>query len=181
MKAIGKIMKQKITLEIENNTGVEFEEVARLGKPSDTDWFVYDGQIMQAKDCIGIYPILTPKIDKELEDAKKLIGKWVKFNDRDVVLRVRHIFRDKFSNNILCFDAIGQYQTLGEYYLKDFTPFPMPVWRCCEKDKPKKDGYYPIRRKDNHKDYDTGFYHAHNNSRWDDLSKDFEWLDEGGE
>jgi len=30
-------------------------------------------------------------------------------------------------------------------------------------------------------DNDTGFYHAHNNSRWDDLSKDFEWLDEGGE
>ena len=100
-------MKQKITLEIENDTGVEFEEEARLGVPKEGERYIFDGQIIKCDGGnIGTHLVLTPKVDKELEEAKKLIGKWVKFKDRDVSLKVRHVFRDKFSHNAICFEAV---------------------------------------------------------------------------
>lgn len=63
-------MKQKITLEIENDTGVEFEEVAECSKLRMGEYYVdINGKVqrsdytMEGCKCI----VLTPKVDHELE------------------------------------------------------------------------------------------------------------------
>lgn len=69
------------------------------------------------------------------------------------------------------------------------TPFPIPTWRCCESDKPKEEGEYPIRFKNNPKKYSKATFINNNwHDSWgakiimDIVSRgNVEWLDEGGE
>ena len=121
--------------------------------------------------------------DPELEEAKKLTGKWVVFKDKDVILKVRSVLRDSYSK-ALTFEAISQTGNLAQFYLRDFNPFPLPVWRCCESDKPKKEKRYAVRCK-----HDRGRYNSadYENLKWLDrwgtefcgVESNYEWLDEG--
>lgn len=181
-------MIQKITLEIQNDTGLEFEEAIELRPLRHGDyWFNGHDKIVGPID--GDYGarrhVLTPKIDHELEDAKKLIGKWVRYRDRDIAFKLTDIafkltdvVRDSYSKEIL--GVVLNSIDSEKYYFKDLAPFPLPVWRCCMSDKPKKDGKYIGRRKNAPETY-AGIEHF-NNGSWDNLPwKEcaMEWLDEG--
>jgi len=176
-------MKQDIILQVRNDTGIEFEKEARLGKPSDTDWFVFDGEIMQAKNCLGIYPILTPKIDHELESAKKKfpVGSYFKTDYPDYddfILPVTSVEnRGGLGVNIW---SGKNGRTSIPCPVDRCTPFPLPVWRCCESDKPKKDGTQHVRDKGNH--YIKGVYQYNLETKtWNGMliPSRLEWLDEG--
>ena len=180
-------MKQKITIEIENDTGVEFEEKIEL-RPLRRGDYWFNGCDKIVGPIEGDYGafryVLTPKIDHELEEAKKLIGKWVVFKDKDVILKVRDVLRDSYSK-ALTFEAISQSGNLAQFYLRDFNNFPLPTWRCCEAEKPKKAGEYAMRSKGSKKIF-SGKYSI-TKTLWDWTSvidcpySDYEWLDEGGE
>lgn len=177
-------MKQKIILEIENNTGVEFEERVEF-RPLRRGEYWFNGYDRIAGPIESDYGvcrhILTPKVDHELEEAKKLIGKWVKYKDRDVILKVQSVLRDSYSK-ALTFEAFSQSGNLAQFYLHDFNTFPLPVWRCCESDKPKKEGTRYVRDKENHSIRGVFQYNLKTET-WNGmlvLSR-LEWLDEGGE
>lgn len=121
-------------------------------------------------------------VDAELESAKKLIGKWVIFKTRDVILKVKTIRIDKWSNKIV-FQAEYFLNEPVDFYLEDFNPFPLPTWRCCASDKPKKSGEYAMRSKGSKKIFSGKYSIA--TAFWDWTSvidcpySDYEWLDEG--
>jgi hypothetical protein len=111
-------------------------------------------------------------VDEELEQAKKLIGKWVKIkNYHHHLYLVEYVTRDE--ENKLLIWSNGSW-----YYFKFCTPFPIPVWRCCESDKPKIDKCYPTRLKSDHLEYFLSSYH---NGKWSmaNSPESSEWLDEG--
>lgn len=118
-------------------------------------------------------------VDAELESAKKLIGKWVIFKTRDVILKVKTIRIDKWSNKIV-FQAEYFLNEPVDFYLEDFNPFPLPTWRCCATDKPKdkKEGErYFVRCKFDHRCKNVHKFTGQ--SFILENSLDFEWLDEG--
>lgn len=164
----------KITIEIQNDTGLEFEEVAECSKLRMGEYYVdIDGKVQRSHytivgcKCI----VLTPKIDAELEEAKRLIGKYFSHNNKNHIFIVKNVVR--LHENIYISDGCEH-----DYILHNCTPFPIPVWRCCESDKPKKDGRYFTR------DIDTkGWMKANNfkDGRWSGEYERDEWLDEGGE
>ena len=170
-------MKQKITLQIDNDTGVEFEEQAEFREPKEGDWILQEQTFNMlihktSNDCKYPRIILTPKIDHELEEAKKLIGKWIKCKGDNFAFEVEEVYRDKEDNFIKVYN-----KTLGTYFVSETDPFPLPVWRCCEADKPKVDGIYFTRRKFDSRIKDIDSY---NNGSWTIISKNKrEWLDEG--
>ena len=170
-------MKQKITIEIQNDTGVEFEEVAECNKLRMGQYYVdLDGKVQRSdyniRDCKCI--VLTPKVDHELEEAKRLVGKYVKYKSGDPTLfLVDEVSRSYHGRLIVFFKG-----SLGGVSYEDCQPFFIPVWRCCESDKPKKDGKYFTR------DIDTKGWMKTNdfkNGRWSGEYERDEWLDEGGE
>lgn len=174
-------MKQKITLEIQNDTGVEFEDTIELRPLRHGDyWFNGHDKIVGPID--GDYGahrhVLTPKLDHELESAKKLIGKWVVFKDKDLILKVRDVVRDFYSKE-LTFEALSQWGNPGKYLLRDFNPFPLPTWRCCESDKPKNLGKYYLRRKNGSDKIVTSIAPSGTWAIGYEDASDYEWLDEG--
>lgn len=176
-------MKQKITLEIENDTGVEFEEVAECSKLRMGEYYVdIDGKVQRSDytivgcKCI----VLTPKVDHELEEARKKfpVGSWFRVEDREsTTYKVLVIER-------LCASLIMTSDDGDSHLVDSCTPFPIPTWRCCESDKPKTQGRYYTRRKRDHAERDFDEYCGEN---WEAINPeyisplDYEWLDEGGE
>lgn len=117
-------------------------------------------------------------VDEELEQAKKLIGTWVVFKTRNVILKVKTMRRDNWSKKIV-FEAEYQTNEPVDFYLEDFNPFPLPTWRCCDDERPKKDGRYFIKDMDGKL---VGVANYSVNDGWYDLpgiAKYYGWLDEG--
>lgn len=141
-------MKQKITLEIDNDTGVEFEETMTIDLVNKGQYY-YSTQrqkIARAdRDICVPQIVLTPKIDHELESARKKfpVGSYYKTTSRmkNVFAMVESVERCSETNNIIiCTDAVFVNAITC-------TTFPLPTWRCCESDKPKRDGSYLTREK----------------------------------
>ena len=172
-------MIQKITLEIQNDTGVEFEDTTKWDCPKEGEYFINSRHKIEKSDRFSscYHFVLTPKVDHELEEAKKLIGTWVVFKDKDFILKVRDVVRNFYSNE-LTFEALSQWGNPGQYLLRDVNPFPLPRWRCFDSDKPERSGYYYLRSKDRQYKKLAEYNPAHN---WYGLGKatDYEWLDEG--
>lgn len=181
-------MKQKITLEIQNDTGVEFEEVAEWRTVREGEYFysLNTREVTISPANMGGYPpaiVLTPKIDHELESAKKKfpVGSYFKTDYPDYddfILPVTSVEnRGGLGVNIW---SGKNGNTSIPCPVERCTPFPLPTWRCCASDKPKKDGKYIGRRKNAPETY-AGIEHF-NNGSWDNLPwKEcaMEWLDEG--
>lgn len=171
-------MKQKITLEIQNDTGVEFEEVAECSKLRMGEYYVdIDGKVQRSDySIVGCKCIvLTPKIDHELEEAKRLVGKYVKYKSGDPTLfLVDEVSRSYHGRLIVFFKG-----SPSSVSYEDCQPFPIPTWRCCDHERPRKDGRYFF------KDIDGKFLGVANysvNDGWYDLpgiAKCHGWLDEG--
>ena len=115
-------------------------------------------------------------VDTELEEAKKLIGKWVRYKDRDIAFKLTDVVRDSYSKEIL--GVVLNSIDSEKYYFKDLAPFPLPRWRCFDSEKPERSGYYYLRSKDRQYKKLAEYHPAHN---WYGLGKatDYEWLDEG--
>lgn len=176
-------MIQKITLEIQNDTGVEFEDTTKWDCPKEGEYFINSRHKIEKSDRFSscYHYVLTPKIDAELEEAKKLIGKWVRYKDRDIAFKLTDVVRDSYSKEIL--GVVLNSIDSEKYYFKDLTPFPLPTWRCCASDKPKKSGEYAMRSKGSKKIFSVKYSIA--TAFWDRTSvidcpySDYEWLDEG--
>jgi hypothetical protein len=178
-------MKQKITLEIQNDTGLEFEEQAEWRRPKMGEYYVgqYGNIIEQMSSPLcDEYMVITPKVDHELESAKKKfpVGSWFMCPSRDThaVYKVSKVDRNSYLPDIILVHG-GVYTC--EVSL--CTPFPLPTWRCCATDKPKKSGEYAMRSKGSKKIFSVKYSIA--TAFWDRTSvidcpySDFEWLDEG--
>lgn len=172
-------MIQKITLEIQNDTGLEFEEAIELRPLRHGDyWFNGHDKIVGPID--GDYGarrhVLTPKVDAELESAKKKfpVGSWVKHTKSDGITNVTEVVR------------FGSVVTVGntnvKYLVGNVTPFPLPTWRCCETDKPEKSCSVITRHKLEHSFKKLGMDYVADKG-WESIysgrEKDYEWLDEG--
>lgn len=116
-------------------------------------------------------------VDAELESAKKLIGKWVRYKDRDIAFKLTDVVRDSYSKEIL--GVVLNSIDSEKYYFKDLTPFPLPVWRCCESDKPKSLGKYYLRRKNGTEKIVTSIAPSGTWAIGYENASDYEWLDEG--
>lgn len=167
-------MKQRITLEIDNDTGIEFEEVAEYRRVEVGEYWVNDailyGPAIEGTEYYGSRHVLTPKVDKELEEAKKLIGTLVYLgSNKKHLYQIDDVERD--ANNILIAWINESWITCSIC-----TPFPIPTWRCCENEKPKKDGDYFTRAVDTKGWMGTNYF---KNGRWTKECRDEEWLDEG--
>ena len=92
------------------------------------------------------HPIFNPydTIDTELEEAKKLVGTWVKQRAWNVAYKVRDVYRNPNYDG-----AIGFTNDKGFFVnLSEVEPFPLyPPGRCCLTDPPKEDGYYLVLSK----------------------------------
>ena len=115
-------------------------------------------------------------MDTELEQARKLIGTWVKHKRRNYLFKVEGVRREQSTSKNYPILISGN---CHEHYLFDVTPFPFPIWRCFDSDKPERSGYYYLRSKDRQYKKLAEYHPAHN---WYGLGKatDYEWLDEGG-
>ena len=177
-------MIQKITLEIQNDTGLEFEEAIELRPLRHGDyWFNGHDKIVGPID--GDYGarrhVLTPKVDAELESAKKKfpVGSWVMCPSRDThaVYKVSKVDRNSYLPDIILVHG-GVYTC--EVSL--CTPFPLPTWRCCETDKPEKSCSVITRHKLEHSFKKLGMDYVADKG-WESIysgrEKDYEWLDEG--
>jgi hypothetical protein len=109
--------------------------------------------------------------DEELEQAKKLIGKWVKSKKFNVIYQVESAYRVSEKEIML---ASQSFTSLYD----SCAPFPLPVWRCCESDKPKVGRYYPVRK---NKSLTYDLIRFDGSGFWDTdlLISKYEWLDEG--
>lgn len=128
----------------------------------------------------GFNPVYRLEIyveDTELEEAKKLIGTWV--TDTFTPNRIFKI-TDAYRGWEECAGEVQLMSGCDVLSFSSCTPFPIPRWRCCESDKPKKIGAnYILRSKFNG---DKLFCYFFVNS-WETSSltspSDYEWLDEG--
>jgi hypothetical protein len=128
---------------------------------------------------------IEPEIDEELEAAKRKfpVGSYFKTNYPDYddfILPVTSVEnRGGFGINIW---SGKNPNTSIPCPIDRCTPFPLPTWRCCDADKPKKEGSYFVREPDDKRIKDVCFW---NNEDW--ASKIFtispnrrrEWLDMG--
>ena len=170
-------MIQKITLEIQNDTGVEFEETTKWDCPKESEYFINSRHRIEKSDRFSscYHYVLTPKIDAELEEAKKLIGKWIKCKGDNFAFEVEEVYRDKEDNFIKVYN-----KTLGTYFVSETDPFPLPVWRCCAEDKhllqPRKAYFVRSKKKD------VWLLDTYDPVRgWEEVNHEnkYEWLDEG--
>lgn len=186
-------MRQKITLEIDNDTGVEFEGRAVERCLAVGDYYIsapFAISRWEGPPTAGTFLALTPKVDKELEEAKRKfpVGSYYTTTERmsGVFAKVESVERVELRDeNRVCVITSDICSTV-----ESCTPFPLPVWRCCVSDKPKKEGNYFLRSKNSNKKT-ISFYQ--NNDIWvlnkGEISaslgwenhKNYEWLDEGGE
>jgi hypothetical protein len=127
------------------------------------------------KDVLPYYYLtferIEPEIDWELEQAKKLNGTWVTVSDIHGIFEVVEVERIIASLVLTTKD--------GRSHLIEYcTPFPLPVWRCCESDKPKVGQYYPVRK---NKSLTYDLIRFDGSGFWDTdlLISKYEWLDEG--
>lgn len=173
-------MKQKITIEIDNDTGVEFEERGEYRPPREGEYFIADNNAKIERSVGDFerkhYFVLAPKIDQELEEAKKKFPVGSLFLHKNYggnAFEVQEVYRADYNQRLLI-----KTQIYPDLYVDYCTPFPVPTWRCCESDKPEKAGHYPTRLKKNHKFYFTAKLI---DDRWDMpfAGKGVEWLDEG--
>ena len=181
-------MKQKITLEIDNDTGIEFEEVAVEREVQEGDWVISPGDytIFKWEPNLPGYRrffVLTPKIDKELEEARKKfpVGSYVQHaNYGSTKFLVVCVDRHPIDDHIIIITE-GPMPNLD---IERCTPFPIPIWRCCEKEKPKKDGEYFVSVKGDAK---QKMIRKFTGRSWlwkagdVGISIGYEWLDEEGE
>ena len=124
---------------------------------------------------------IEPEIDVELERARKKfpVGSWFKLLNLDMVQQVSDVIRRGADLLILCTNGLTE-------FVQNCTPFPLPTWRCCDSDKPKKEGTYHTRvkkgeapvgkKKDAH--YFLSVSEGWNVSADTNMSMR-EWLDEG--
>lgn len=177
-------MKQKITLEIQNDTGVEFEERGELREPKHGEYFVagWSRRIVKNVDKDNTFHssvVLTPKIDHELESAKKKfpVGSYFKTDYPDYddfILPVTSVEnRGGLGVNIW---SGKNGNTSIPCPVERCTPFPLPTWRCCETDKPKVEGLYLSRHKIGKHKHTCRFLNGAFTCRAD---SNYEWLDEG--
>lgn len=179
-------MKQKITLEIQNDTGVEFEDTMTIDLVSKGQYY-YSTQrqkIARAdRDICVPQIVLTPTVDTELEDNRKRfpVDSWVKqagLTNTTILYKVREVTRENVADGhfpvvVHCHDR--------SFFPLDCVPFPLPTWRCCESDKPKRGGKYFTRLKGTHeeKEVDVYCFRLDWNCRSVEISN-YEWLDDGG-
>lgn len=95
--------------------------------------------------------------------------------------KARDVVRDGFGTLlILCTNGQTEHVSIC-------TPSPIPVWRCCERDKPDvvPEKLYYVRHKKNHEYKNTvrfnGQWWTRNGGYLHLTLNDYEWLDEGGE
>lgn len=121
-------------------------------------------------------------VDTELESAKKKfpVGSWFTYsNEPDTIYTVGHIERRDADNRVRIIVKGKTFNLDAELC----HPFPLPVWRCCESDKPKKDGEYAMRSKGSKRIFSAKYSIA--TASWDWTSvidcpySNYEWLDEG--
>ena len=157
---------------------------------------VYDGTFLevpkinqltkeQAKELLDVVLFwvendsLPEEVDWELEEAKNKykLGSYFQTRHSDDILMVKEVYRGLDDGTIIIVSKCGSCN------LSDCTPFPLPVWRCCASDKPKKSGEYAMRSKGSKKIFSVKYSIA--TAFWDRTSvidcpySDFEWLDEG--
>lgn len=113
-------------------------------------------------------------VDEELESARKKfpVGSWFKTSAGGST--IHRVERVDWETD----DCRG-------FLVSDCTPFPLPTWRCCAEDKPKKDGQYVMRIK-GHAPYKYRVrYYSLGVKLWrfnhEDVAipEGYEWLDEG--
>jgi len=109
------------------------------------------------------------QVDEELEEAKKLIGKWVTVNDIHGIFQIVEV--ERIIASIIVTTRDGRSHLVDSCRIKT-----LPVWRCCESDKPKKEGRYFIRQKDTKACMTVILFH---NETWTQGTYKCEWLDEG--
>jgi hypothetical protein len=121
---------------------------------------------------------IEPEIDTELEEArKKYIGKYVKSKNREnflyKIIEVRRCNVANVHSLIVLNSGIWD-----SFYETEVELVPIPVWRCCESDKPKVGRYYPVRK---NKSLTYDLIRFDDSGFWDTdlLISKFEWLDEG--
>lgn len=178
-------MIQKITLEIQNDTGLEFEEAIELRPLRHGDyWFNGHDKIVGPID--GDYGarrhVLTPKVDAELEEAKKKFpdNSYFKYKASTAIYVVEKLYRDEYQNEPVI--MIRPKDGHVHHDIRHCTPFPIPVWRCCEADKPEKSCSVITRHKLEHSFKKLGMDYVADKG-WESIysgrEKDYEWLDEG--
>lgn len=124
--------------------------------------------------------------DHKLEEAKKKfpVGSYYRDADYgDTILKVRQVCRFGSPHRIVIkADSDDSDIEMFNFDVPDCTPFPIPVWRCCESDKPKKTKNCFMRSKKclipSHIDV-----YLNELGIWEKLSdrqaNKYEWLDEG--
>lgn len=171
-------MIQKITLEIQNDTGVEFEETTKWDCPKESEYFINSRHRIEKSDRFSscYHYVLTPKIDAELEDAKSKykLKSYFKTRHSDDILMVKEVYRGLDDGSIFIKAKAGSCK------LNDCTPFPLPVWRCCAEDKhllqPRKAYFVRSKKKD------VWLLDTYDPVRgWEEVNHEnkYEWLDEG--
>ena len=173
-------MIQKITLEIQNDTGLEFEDTIELRPLRHGDYW-FNGHDKIVGPIEGDYGarrhVLTPKVDHELEEAKKLIGKWVtnKFSPNRI-FKITDAYRGWE-------ECAGEVQLMSGCDVLSFSscqPFPLPTWRCCAEDRPRYEGRYFTRVKGTHEEKEVDAYCFGLGWNCNQVKiNNYEWLDEG--
>lgn len=168
-------MIQTIKLEIQNDTGVEFEDTIELRPLRHGDYW-FNGHDKIVGPIEGDYGacrhVLTPKVDTELEQAKKRFPVGSTFKDRGETVYCLKSY--EYREDQKCWILIDTDYNM--HSVSNCTPFPLPVWRCCESDKPKKSGRYFARQKDTKACMGVVYFC---NESWEGGTHKTEWLDEG--
>ena len=105
-----------------------------------------DGFTIEYADVVngfGDVRNLEPYVeDTELEEAKKLIGKWVTVNDVHGIFQIVEV--ERIIASIIVTTRDGRSHLVDSCRIKT-----IPTWRCCESDKPKnRGGDFHIRDKE---------------------------------
>lgn len=125
-------------------------------------------------------------VDTELAKAKKKfpVGSYFKSNRHgDTIFKVKEVIPFGGPGRIIvgADSDNSDIETFG-FDVPDCTPFPLPVWRCCEADKPKISCKRAVRRKGNSYAIRVDHFYTTCES-WESTSRNgeasHEWLDEG--
>ncbi len=146
-----------------------------------------DVYIEAVKHCVSlinnteIIPDPVPAVDTELEEAKKLVGTWVKIREGYTAFLVKQVER--------CRGGVFVSNDVTSKRIEHVEPFPLPItaakWRCMKTDIEYSCDHRLICLDCGHsEEYCTGWYNVANkawcvNNQYIDLScyETFEWLE----
>ena len=115
----------------------KLEDLPERGTVINVDT-LQDVYIEAVKHCVSlinnteIIPDPVPAVDTELEEAKKLVGTWVKLSRKDVAFCVERVEN--------CATGVKLYGNGWTVRVAEVEPFPLPTaapkWRCMKTDAP---------------------------------------------